>query len=183
MIDLWPAELAGSQAVTLPARTVLASEGQRVSTIYLIEAGVVALTRRREGDDVLVGYRARGHAAGACYAVHGTTHGTTITAVGPIEAQLVPVGFFHELRRQNLRVSEWLQRILAAEVSKHTYWHAGLSVPSGEDRLLAVFVELFELASERREDGSRRLLVADTVEHLATGIGVTRERAGCWQTL
>lgn len=174
-MNLWPPELAGAEPIVLPARTVLAREGQRASTIYLIESGVVTLTRNRNGRDVLVGCRSRGYPIGAACAVHGSAHRMTVSAIGEIRAVPIPGNTIHDLRLRSLAVAAWLHTIFAAEIASHVEWHANYSDLAGEDRLVELFVELFRLASDLRSDGSRRLLVTERVEDLANGVGISRE--------
>jgi CRP-like cAMP-binding protein len=160
----------------MPAGNVLANEGQRVSSIYLVESGLVIIERRGGRRNVVLGLRARGDVLGAPCAVHGTTHVATLTAATEVRALPVPVNTFNESRRDPA-VAEWLIGRLAADVAASIEWCVNLTARAGDERMQALLVELFWHASDQRADGGRRLRVHERVEDLASGIGVSRERA------
>lgn len=176
-MDSLPPELTALEPVVLPAGTVLAREGQRVATIYVVESGLVSVTKQGPEGDVLIGYAARGHVIGASCAIRGLPHATTAWSLHVVHARPLSVAAFQELRRGSLPFAAWLHERLAMKIEQQVRRLVASSARSGEARLLALLVELFGLASELRADGSRRLLVTEPMEHLASGIGVSRERA------
>jgi CRP-like cAMP-binding protein len=176
-VTTWPDSLPLGDPIPFPPKAVLGIEGHRIATLYLVESGVVSLSRRAQGADVVFAYRFAGAALGVCCAIAGMVHGETARTVGEVRAHPVSRSAFLAARRSCARAAAWLEHAIVAEREELVRWSIGLAASTTEERLTTILAMLFRRCSERRPDGSRRLLVSETVEHLATASGVTREHA------
>lgn len=173
----WPAGLPYPDVIDLPAKTVLARQGHTASVAYYVESGIVSLTREGADDGTLAGIRSAGALIGVAAVILGRPHSTTAAALIPLRLRPVLADSLRKSWMQAPEVGQWLVEMLADEAEEHVSWLEGAASRFARTRLVAVFQTLFAKASELRSDGSRRLLIPETVEHLADSVRVTREQA------
>jgi CRP-like cAMP-binding protein len=172
----WPASLPRPDVIDLPAKTILVRQGHAAATVYYVESGLVALTREGADDGILAGIRSAGALVGIGALVLRRPHSTTAVALSPLRVGSLTAGGLGNSWMHDPEVGRWLIAALAAEAEEHVSWLEGAASRSARSRLMALFETLFAKASELRRDGSRRLLIPETVEHLASSVRVTREQ-------
>jgi CRP-like cAMP-binding protein len=173
----WPDDVPMGEVVEFPAHTVLFRQGQPVRALYLIDDGVVALSKRRAERDVLVAFRSAGWLVGAASALLGEGHGTTAETLRSCRLRALPVGVVGEHGSGRSDLAAWLHGMLAREVADHLDRLARSVASSTEARMEAVLSDLLRLAGEARPDGGRRLALSVTVQQLADIVLCTREQA------
>lgn len=175
MLDAWPAQVPIGDAIEVPARTVLFRQGQDVRTLYLMETGVVALTKQRSDREVLVAFRAAGWLVGVSSAILGPHHATTAETLSACRLRQLPLQSFRDASKDGL--GPWLHRTLARESAEQLVRFTRHVGRSSVERVEALFDDLFRIASEPQPDGGCRLALSLTVDRIADSTLITREQA------
>jgi CRP-like cAMP-binding protein len=119
--DPCPEALFAGARATYPKGTVLLRQGDRVTWLYLIERGVIKMTRAQaNGRELIVAFRSTGWLLGASAAILGEPAELAAECVCESDARPVPVGDFLRLQGRDPAVATWLQRMLAREVREQS---------------------------------------------------------------
>lgn len=175
LADAWPAQVPIGDAIEVPARTVLFRQGQDVRALYLMETGVVALTKQRGDREVLVALRSAGWLVGLSSAILELRHATTAETLSSCRLRQMSLRAFRDAANDGL--GPWLHRTLARESAEQLARFTRHVGRSSVERVEALLDDLFRIAGEPRPDGGCRLALVLTVERIADAALITREQA------
>jgi CRP/FNR family transcriptional regulator, cyclic AMP receptor protein len=160
------------------AGTLLYGQGELLSTLYLIVAGVVKLSRTNSADrSIVVGLRSKGWLLGVPSFILGQTspvaaEALTNTTTRPLEARALATA-----RQSDPTIDAWLATLLAGEVVKHLEAQ-DMSLLGARQRLLRIVLSLAgacPLATQ--PDGSYVIPVRLSHRELADLLKTSRETA------
>ena len=174
--DQWPEERFMGPSVTYPKGSLIFRQGDVVQALYLIVAGVTSLCALHNGRDVLTAVRGPRSLLGVTAAIRGGRHPATSVTMTPCDLRILSVDDFHNLRKGNLAVGEWLQLILAEEAAEQLRRAVLLTAGDCRSRLEQLFGDLFRVSAEMRSDRSVRLTLDVSVTQVADLVAASRER-------
>lgn len=142
VLDALGSHIAGVR-YEVPAGTLLLHQDASVTAVYLIEHGIVKLTRcEPDGDHTGVGLRYAGWLLGAAAVVldlPATTEARTLT---PGTLRIIPAAVVIQKLRTDLHFAWLITEMLSREVNEQTSQMAALGALSTRERLLRLLSEL-----------------------------------------
>lgn len=127
----------------VPAGTLLLRQGAPVSTVYLIEHGIVKLARcEADGDHTGVGLRYPGWLVGAAAAVLDLPTPAEARTLTPGTLRIIPASVVIQKLRTDLQFAWLITEMLSHEVYEQTGQVAALGALSTRERLLRLLSEL-----------------------------------------
>jgi CRP/FNR family transcriptional regulator len=174
--DPWPDAGSLGPACTYPPGTIVLHQGDPVPMLHLLDGGAVKLVRAESsGRRVLVGFRTTGWLLGVSAATLARPLPVSAHAVMSCELRPLPLDAFTRLRRHDVAVAAWLERLLATEAYEQTVHLGAMAVLDARARLLRFLARLLQVGHTNRPDGTLQLLLALTHDDLAEAIAVSRE--------
>jgi CRP-like cAMP-binding protein len=156
----------------------LFQQGDRLARLNLLVSGLAqASVVAANGSSGLIAVRTPGSLLGAAAACLGVPQPVTITALTDCVVRPITLSDFEHVRARNPSVAAWLQEVLARQVNDYHAWSAAAALGRKRDLLEWLLADLFANASQRRPDGSARLLVPIGLSQLAQFLGVSRQWA------
>ena len=167
------ADIAGAP-VHYPSGITLFRQDDPVRVLYLIDAGVVRLSRRDGSHQLLIGLRSAGWLLGTSAAILARVHPVTATTLGECRLRQVPLAAFLP-KCAEPALAAWLLRMQARKALDHltTLGVFGLSHP--RPRLEYLLSRLLFACGTLCADGSMKLVARLTHEDYAEAIGTSRE--------
>lgn len=158
-----------------PGGAVLFRQNDAVRALYLIEDGVVRLTRSELGREFLIGLRTGGSLVGATAALLARPQPLAATTLGECLLRQVPAATLINEYLDDPDVGLWLCKMQARDAVDHlaTLGVFGLSQP--RLRLERLLMRLQMACGVPCADGSIRLMSPLTHEQYAEAIGASRE--------
>src|SRR6185503_66596 len=173
--EFWPGHSSDAPVCLFPGGALLFRQGDLVTSMYFVTAGVVKLYRMEHtGRDALIGIRGRGWLLGAASAILERPHLVSAVTAGPCELEVILAHQSRQLRQTSGALADWLQRALAYELLDQTANLALFAAASPRDRLVRMLVRLAESTGTKSADGVRLYLPLTHLD-LAEAIGTTRE--------
>lgn len=127
----------------VPAGTLLLHQDAPVSTVYLIEHGIVKLARcEADGAHTGVGLRYPGWLAGAAAVVLDLPAATEARTLTPGTLRIIPAAVVIQKLRTDLHFAWLITEMLSREVYEQTSQVAALGALSTRERLLRLLSEL-----------------------------------------
>lgn len=167
-----PQELPFGDAIVVTPGTVVATEGDDVASVRLIERGVVALTKSSESGAYHVGVFGAGYLVGSASVLARKRQLATVVAWSEVSFRPIDVRTFHECSRRDAGAASWVANSVA-ETSAHLFEQlAGELGATAEERAIALFRHLFALGGVSDGNGGRRLTMPLAVSGLAAAIRV-----------
>jgi CRP/FNR family transcriptional regulator len=158
-----------------PRRTILFHQGERPRTLYLIDAGLVKLSRSsRAGAHLVVGFRTAGWLLGAPSTLLDRPSPVTAETIGECELRALPSRALDALQ-QHAGAGRWLAWLQAREVHDLIRLAGQLGTLDLRHRLESLVMHLWAVGTPVDHAGSRRLPPL-THDDLAASISASRER-------
>ncbi len=174
--DPWPEAEAIGTVHLMPSGTALFRQGDEVQMLHLISSGCVKLTCSDElGRLTLLALRWPGWLLGMAAAILARPHPVTAETVGTCHLRSIAAAAFLCLRRSNVEVMLWIQRLQAHEAYEQASLSGLMGAADCVTRLERLIVKLLDAGHEVRKDGSLRLTTHLRQEEIAQAIGTTRE--------
>ncbi len=167
-----------SHVQTFPAQTQIYQQGASAETVYLVERGMIKLTRLAlNGREVIAGIRRRHWLIGATAVLLRRPYSYTATTLVQTSLRCIPANIFVHLAKMNCQLSWQLNLFLSQEVINHRKRLESNSCMTARESLECF---LCELINEREPEQSRSLpefpvplksqdlaeIIAVTPEHL-----------------
>ena len=115
--DPWPKSHALGPEHNYAAGAVLFRQGEPITSLFLIESGLVKLVRSTDrAEDLLIALRAPGSLIGVHTAILGERHPVTATTAASSTMRALSLNDFRHLHGSSLSVCAWLLRRQAAEM-------------------------------------------------------------------
>jgi CRP/FNR family transcriptional regulator len=174
--EAWPEHVCIGPAIEYPTGAVLFHQGDDVRALFLIDAGVVKLTRCEAGArEVIAGLRTRPWLLGAASAVLGRPYPATARTLNACALRRLPPADFLRLQRTDLSVACWVEGMLARESDEQLATVGMFGAMAPRQRLEQLLSNLLRLGCVARQDGALRLALPLKRHELAEMIGTTPE--------
>jgi CRP/FNR family cyclic AMP-dependent transcriptional regulator len=154
---------------------VIFRQGDSVKALYLIDAGIVKLSRGANDRDVLVAVRTAGWLLGTAPAILNRPHLATAETLGTCEFRQVLLADFRAAYEARLDAAKWILKMQAREAAEEIETVTVLVGMDPMHRLEYVITQLASATGVPRRDGSLRVPVSLTHQELAQAIGTSRE--------
>jgi CRP/FNR family cyclic AMP-dependent transcriptional regulator len=166
----------GSHIQTFPAHTQIYQQGESADTLYLIERGLVKLTRLApNGREIIAGIRRRHWLIGTTAVLLRGEYTYTAIALVRTSLRCIPANVFLNLVKMNSQLSWQLNLSLSREVINHRKRLEANSCMAAKDSLKSFLCELIQ-EQEQDEPGSpSRFHVPLKSHELAEIVAVTPE--------
>ncbi len=133
----------GSHLQTFPAQTQIYQQGEAADTLYLIERGLVKLTRLApNGREIIAGIRRRHWLIGTTAVILRGDYTYTATTLVRTSVRCIPANAFLKLAQTNCQLSWQLNLALSQEVINHRERLEANSCMAARDSLICFFREL-----------------------------------------
>ncbi|MGB5756699.1 MAG: Crp/Fnr family transcriptional regulator [Acidimicrobiales bacterium] len=150
-------------------------EGEHPDHVLVILSGHLKLSRlSTDGKELLIEIREAGELVGELGAIDREPRSATATAVGPLEAIVIPAGRFEELLTQRAKVSLAVLRLVTSRLRQSTGRRLEAGIGDAFARLCGRLVELAE-RHETGADGTIEIHSSLTQQELADWIGAARD--------
>lgn len=158
-----------------PAGATLFRQGDRASSLFLIERGaVLAQASGVAGRKLLVAIYPPGWLLGVQSGVLGCSHAITATALTDCDLRSISVATFQQFRAHQ-STAAWLQEMLSAATMAQQRRIIALTDGRCSQRVAQVLADLVVACGERKRDGSVLLRVELTVTDLADLVVASRQ--------
>ncbi len=162
--------------VTYQTQTRIIEQGVTAEAVYLIERGLVKLTRSTpNGHEVIAGIRRGSWLIGASAVLLGGRYMYSASTVVPSTFRCIPASLFLQMVRTNHQFSLETNRLLSYEVLHHMRNFEAMSCLSARDRLMCLLQELILEQGQSEFDKSGEFTVPLKSLELAEVIAVTPE--------
>jgi CRP-like cAMP-binding protein len=153
----------------------LIDEGAGSSFVIVILGGWCAVRRSTERGELILALRQTGELVGEMAALDGRARSATVSALGPVEASVVPGDRFRYFMAARpyvtgLVMSQLIERLRSADDERRALASSTVLV-----RLAACLVELADRTGSRRAGGSVAIRLPLSQTELAAAVGATRE--------
>lgn len=156
------------------AREHLVGEGDRGSFVLVILTGWCAVRRSTERGELILALRQEGELVGEMAALDRRPRSATVSALGPVEALVVPGERFRHFMAARPYVTGLVMAQLSERLRSADDERRALASATVLERLAACLVELAEHTG-RPEGSSVAIRLALSQTELAAAVGATRE--------
>ncbi len=165
-----------SHIQTFPAGTQIYQQGASADTVYLVERGMVKLTRLApNGREMIAGIRRRHWLIGTTAVLLRRPHSFTAAALVRTSLRCIPANIFVHLAKMNSQVSWQLNLLLSQEILNHRKRLEANSCMTARESLECFLCELINEQEPEESQKSREFLVPLKSQELAEIIAVTPE--------
>lgn len=116
--DILASLVASTRTVTLPEGANFFREGDRAESMYVLEAGEVALFKRWAGEDFLLGHKGPGDCFGEMALLDLFPRSASVRAVSPCTAIELTTASFQKLYESDVEQFALVQMNIARELSR-----------------------------------------------------------------
>jgi CRP/FNR family cyclic AMP-dependent transcriptional regulator len=161
---------------TCPAGTQVYQQGASADTVYLVERGVVKLTRLApNGREMIAGIRRRHWLIGTTAVLLRRPHSFTVTALVQTVVRCIPASIFVNLVKMDSQLSWQLNLLLSQEILNHRKRLEANSCMTARESLECFLCELINEQEPEETGKPFELLIPLKSQELAEIIAVTPE--------
>jgi len=165
-----------SHVQTYPPQTEIYHQGDAAEGVYLIECGVVKLTRSASnGKEIITDIRRRSWLIGTTAVVLGTNYSNTVVTLTPSSLRFIPANVFLDLLKKDGELSRQIIFLLSLDVVKERKGMEVIGCMSARERLEYLFCELMLEQEPPELHRSAEFPVSLRNQELAEIIAVTPE--------
>jgi CRP/FNR family cyclic AMP-dependent transcriptional regulator len=158
-----------------PAGASLFLEGDSCSTVIIVVSGrVKAFSLTEQGEEIVLAVRGPGALLGELSAVDGAPRGSSVAALEPVAALVVPIGSFFEFLRLHGGAATVLLQMVTSRLRDADRKRVEFAAFDIAARVARRLVELADRFGEPDEHGVR-ISVALSQDELAGWVGASRE--------
>jgi CRP-like cAMP-binding protein len=166
----------GGHIQKFPAQTQIYQQGETADTLYLIERGLVKLTRLApNGREIIAGIRRRHWLIGTTAVLLRGEYSYTATTIIRTAMRSIPANSFLNLIQTNCQLSWQLNIALSQEVFNHRKRLEANSCMAARDSLICFFRELIDAREADELQMTEEYLVPLNNRELSEIIAVTPE--------
>jgi CRP/FNR family transcriptional regulator len=170
----WPVPEALGPSIEYPRGAVLFRQGDRPTTLFLIERGLVRLVHSAcDGRETVVGWRGAQWLIGVANAIGNQEFSLEAETLTRCKVRQLDIGEFKRLRQSHSSAIDWIVESLAHEVHEHLDAIASIGSHRARTRLERLLVQILSIESVRLANGAVRLCAGLTYGDLASLINVS----------
>jgi CRP-like cAMP-binding protein len=164
------------RSLEYPPATKLFQQGARASEVYLVDKGLIKLTRLNEdGQEMITSLRSTGSILGAATAIVHKPHPVTAMTLTRCFLRRISLEDFFHLVRTDDNFCWYLHRSHSLEVHQQASQLIRMKYLSARQRLEQLVWQLLEAIDAGRQDGPVRLHLPLKYWEIAQLIGITPE--------
>ena len=173
--DPWPEDRAMGHASPWPVGTVLYRQGDPVTSVFLVDDGLVLLSERHPHARTVAAVHGRTSILGSAGAVLTCRHAVTARTQTSCHGRCISVAALLLLIRTNPDVSQWLHRTQARESSKQLGIIRLLQTATAYQAFEYLLLDLLDLSGRARPNGTTWMEPSLSASVLGQVMGARRE--------